>query len=172
MASKRYTQEQFIQAVASSKSYSEVCRTIGISDKGGNLNTVKRKIQELNLDMSHFTGSRWNKGLTSENHKSIKKKDISEILIENSGWTSHNLKLRLIKEGIKECKCERCNRTEWEGFPIPVELHHINGNHKDNRLENLQILCPNCHALTENYSGKSSNKVLSAQKETSDVEVG
>lgn len=172
MASKRYTIEDLKEAVSLSKSYSEVCRRLGISDKGGNLNTVKKKIIDLGLDMSHFTGSRWNKGLTSEEHKSIKKKDISEILIENSGWTSHNLKLRLIKEGIKECKCERCNRTEWEGFPIPIELHHINGNHKDNRLENLQILCPNCHALTENYSGKSSNKVMSAQEETLEVEVG
>ena len=58
---------------------------------------------------------------------------------------------------IKEYKCERCGRTEWEGFPIPLELHHLNGVHNDNRLENLQILCPNCHALTDNYSGKSSN---------------
>ena len=90
MTSKRYTEEQFIQAVKDSKSYSEVCRRIGISDKGGNLNTVKRKIEKLKLDMSHFTGSRWNKGLTSEDHKSIKKKDISEILIENSGWSSFN----------------------------------------------------------------------------------
>lgn len=53
--------------------------------------------------------------------------------------------------------------------PIPLELHHINGVHNDNRLENLQILCPNCHAFTDNYSGK---KVLSAQEETPDVEVG
>lgn len=122
--------------------------------------------------MSHFTGSRWNKGLTSENHQSIKKKDISEILIENSGWTSHNIKLRILKEGLKEPKCERCGRTEWEGQSIPLELHHLNGNHKDNRLENLQILCPNCHALTDNYSGKSSNKVMSAQEETLGVEAG
>lgn len=172
MASKRYTEEQFIQAVKDSKSYSEVCRRIGISDKGGNLSTVKRKIKELKLDMSHFTGARWNKGLTSKDHKSIKKKDISEILVENSGWTSFNIKNRILKEGLKERKCERCQRTEWEGNPIPLELHHINGIHKDNRLENLQILCPNCHALTENYSGKSSNKVLSAQKETSKVELG
>ena len=84
MASKRYTIEDLKEAVSLSKSYSEVCRRLGISDKGGNLNTVKKKIIDLGLDMSHFTGSRWNKGLTSEEHKSIKKKNISEILIENS----------------------------------------------------------------------------------------
>jgi len=72
------------------------------------LSTVKRKIKELKLDMSHFTGARWNKGLTSKDHKSIKKKDISEILVENSGWTSFNIKNRILNEGLKERKCERC----------------------------------------------------------------
>ena len=168
MASKKYTEEQFKQAVKDSKSYAEVCRKIGISPKGGNLNTVKKKIEDLNLDKSHFTGSRWNKGLTSSDHHSIKKKNISEILIENSGWTSHNIRNRLLKEGIKEYKCECCGNSEWMGKPIPLELHHLNGIHTDNRFENLQILCPNCHAQTDNYSGK----VMSAQEETLDVEEG
>ena len=155
MASKRYTEEQFIEAVKVSSSYADVCRHIGISPKGGNLNTVKRKILELGLDMSHFTGQRWNKGLKAGEHPAIKAKPIEEILVENSGWTSHNIKNKLIKLGIKEAKCEVCGNTEWLGQPIPLELHHINGVHTDNRLENLQILCPNCHAQTDNYSGKS-----------------
>lgn len=171
MASKRYSIEEFVKAVEESYSYSQVCRKIGISPKGGNLNLVKKRIERLGLDISHFTGARWNKGLTAEQHCSIKKKPIEEILIQNSGWTSHSVKLRLLKEGIKECKCENCGRTEWEGGPIPLELHHINGIHTDNRLDNLQILCPNCHALTDNYSGKSS-QVMSAQEETLEVEAG
>lgn len=101
--------------------------------------------------MSHFTGARWNKGKTSETHPSIKKKDISEILVENSGWASGNIRRRLIKEGLKEAKCECCGRSEWMGVPIPLELHHINEVHTDNRLENLLILCPNCHALTDSH---------------------
>lgn len=146
-----YTQEQFIEAVKSSYSYSEVCRTLGISPKGGNLKTVKNKILQLELDASHFTGQRWNKGKTSEDHPSIKKKDISEILIENSGWSSGAIRQRLIKEGLKEAKCECCGRTEWLGLPIPLELHHINEIHTDNRLENLLVLCPNCHAMTDSH---------------------
>lgn len=156
MNSKRYTEEEFIEAVKKSKSYSGVCRLIGISPKGGNLKTVKENIATLGLDVSHFTFKNWNKGLTYKDNPSIKKKDISEILIDNSGWSSHSVKLRLFKEGIKEKVCERCGRREWEGQEIPLELHHLNGKHDDNRLENLQILCPNCHALTDNYSGKSS----------------
>lgn len=147
----KYTNDEFIEAVKVSHSYSEVCRRIGISPKGGNLNTVKNKIQKLNLDMSHFTGQRWNKGLTSKDHSSIKKKDISEILVENSGWNSGAIRQRLIKEGLKESKCECCGRSEWMGIPIPLELHHINEIHTDNRLENLLILCPNCHAMTDSH---------------------
>ena len=151
MASKNYTQEQFIEAVKNSYSYSGVCRILGISPKGGNLKTVKNKIQQLELNASHFTGQRWNRGKTSENHSSIKKKDISEILVENSGWSSGAIRQRLIKEGLKESKCECCGRSEWMGIPIPLELHHINEIHTDNRLENLLILCPNCHAMTDSH---------------------
>ena len=66
-----------------------------------------------------------------------------------------------MKEGYKECRCEKCGNTEWFGKPIPLELHHINGDNNDNSLENLQMLCPNCHAFTYNYGGKNqkTNKI-------------
>ena len=63
--------------------------------------------------------------------------------------------------------CENCQLTEWQGKPIPLEIHHINGINTDNRLENLQLLCPNCHALTDNYRGRAH---LSALSERRDVE--
>lgn len=166
MSSKRYTKEQVIEAVKVSKSNAEVCRRIGISPKGGNSKTVKKIIQKLNLDISHFTGSNWNKGLTSDKHPSIIKKDISEILIENSGWSSSGIRIRLLKEGLKEYKCECCGLSEWQGNPIPLQLHHLNGVHTDNRFENLQLLCPNCHALTDNYSGRSSKRKYNESSKT------
>jgi 5-methylcytosine-specific restriction endonuclease McrA len=65
----------------------------------------------------------------------------------------------LINEGIKEHKCELCGITEWNGKPAPIELDHINGKHTDNRIENLRILCPNCHAQTPTWrKSKSSLK--------------
>ena len=65
------------------------------------------------------------------------------------------LKERLYRDGLKEKKCELCGITDWRGKEIAFHLHHINGNPKDNRLENLQIVCPNCHSQTENYCDKN-----------------
>ena len=55
-------------------------------------------------------------------------------------------------------RCELCLNTEWQNLPIPLEVHHLDGEHLNNELENLQLLCPNCHALTENWRGKNINK--------------
>jgi 5-methylcytosine-specific restriction endonuclease McrA len=138
---------QFIEAVKLSFSYSGVCRLIGLAPRGGNLRTVKLRITRLKLDISHFTGSRWNKNQTSVTNPSIKERPMNEILTENSGWTSHAIRNKLLKHKLKDYRCECCGLTEWMGQPIPLELHHINNNHSDNRLENLQILCSNCHSL-------------------------
>lgn len=152
MANRKYTDDDIIEAVKSSHSYREVCRKLNLCDHGGSPSHLKKIISNMKLDTSHFTGKSWAKGESFLTNNNIRKKDISEILIENSGWNSHNLKNRLLKENIKEYKCECCNNSEWNGKPIPLELHHINGIHTDNRLENLQLLCCNCHAQTETYS--------------------
>lgn len=169
MNSKRkWTDDQFISAVSSSKSYAEVIKKLGLKPAGSNYETVKSKIKELNLNTSHMTGQGWNVKLKFVPNTA---QPLSEILVKNSTFKStFNLKNRLLKEGLKEHKCEICKQTEWLGKPIPLELHHINNVKNDLRIENLQILCPNCHAQTDNYRGKQKGK--SAQKETSDVEVG
>ena len=87
------------------------------------------------------------------------RKNASEFLYKGSTISSHKLKLKLLRDNIKEIVCERCKGKEWLGETIPLELHHINGNRFDNRLSNLQLLCPNCHALTDNYSGRKMQKV-------------
>jgi 5-methylcytosine-specific restriction endonuclease McrA len=60
---------------------------------------------------------------------------------------------------LKEARCERCGLTEWLGKPAPLQLHHVNGDGKDNRPENLQILCPNCHSQTDSWGGRNRRKV-------------
>lgn len=150
MAHKR-TEEEYREAIKNAKSIAEALRNLGIKDQGGNYRIIKQAIKKYGIDTSHFLGKGWNVGLKFNFGKKIETKD---ILVENSGFNTYHLKERLFKEGIKEKKCERCKRTEWENEPIPLELHHINGDCTDNRIENLQVLCPNCHALTDNYRKK------------------
>lgn len=76
---------------------------------------------------------------------------LDEYLVRGTRRSRHNIKRRLIDAGLKAARCEGCQLTEWRGVAIPLELHHRNGERHDNRLENLALLCPNCHALTENF---------------------
>ena len=81
-----------------------------------------------------------------------------EEYIKSSKVQSNKLRRKLLREGLKEYKCECCNNTYWNGVPIPLEVHHKDGNKTNNELDNLQILCPNCHALTPTYRGKNIKK--------------
>lgn len=97
-----------------------------------------------------YNGNKGEKGFKRSPHR----KSASEYLHKGSTINSHKLKLKIIEDNIKEQKCEACNRIKWQNDSIPLQLHHINGDRFDNRLSNLQILCPNCHALTDNFSGR------------------
>lgn len=149
----KISNKEFSEIVKSSLSIAEVIRKCGRIPAGGNYRSIKKRIVQLNLNTNHFTGQGWNVG---ERYISpVKAKPLVEILVENSFYQSYKLAKRLLKEGLKERKCECCGNITWLGKDIPLELHHINGDNTDNRIENLQILCPNCHALTDNYRGKN-----------------
>lgn len=77
---------------------------------------------------------------------------------------SSSLKQKLIKDGLKEDKCEICGVSSWNGVKLPLELHHKDGNHYNNNLENLQILCPNCHSIQEGNSGANVGKYATVQE--------
>lgn len=136
----------YIELIKNSTSLCEVCRKAGIAVTTGNYNTLKNLIVDEDVDISHF---KRNGGGYKE------PKNIESYLVENSTLQSNKLKKKLFKANLKEKRCECCGNTEWMGKPINLELHHINGNPRDNRLENLQILCPNCHSYTDTYSGKN-----------------
>lgn len=135
----KYTKELMESAIKDSYSIAEVCRKIGLKPHGSNYKTIKSKIDLYNLDISHFTGQTWNKGKGLTNCTSIHSLD--EIMKEGTIYSSSLLKSRLIKEGLKINKCEKCGCED----PLVLELHHKNRNHFDNRFENLEVLCANCH---------------------------
>lgn len=156
MKSIKYEKHNFEEQVKNSTSYADLAVKIGLAPKGGNYKTLKKYIELYNLDVSHFTGPAWNKGMSySETTSRI---PLETILQKGTNYRSDTLKKRLFKEGLKEYKCEKCGITNWNGKEIVLELHHINGNHFDNRLENLQILCPNCHSQTPTHRGKDCKK--------------
>lgn len=97
-----------------------------------------------------------------------KKLPLEELLVRGTYRSRHNLRLRLIREGVKEARCEQCGLSSWRGAPVPLALHHVNGERLDNRLENLELLCMNCHGLTVNFSGRK--RCARAVRERSDHE--
>ena len=154
---KYYQKDALEKTISGSYSFAEALRKIGLKDLGSNFKTIKKYVQEYNIDTSHFRGQTWNKGMSNTAYVAYNK--LEDIFKENTNFKSSTLKYRLVKEGLKQWKCEKCgNEGVWEGKGL---VHHINGNHYDNRLENLQILCPNCHSQTDNFRTK--NNTLSVK---------
>lgn len=122
-----------------SKAY--ICRQLNCKPETLNSYLSKMGIQ--------YAGNKSGRGIKDDTTY----KTAIEYINSGSIIKSHRLKQKLIRDGLKEHKCEKCGFQTWNGLPIPLELHHKDGNHYNNQLDNLQILCPNCHAQEENNSG-------------------
>ena len=128
-----------------------------------NINWINKKIKNLNIDISHWLGQGYLKGKTHNWGNEI---PLEKILVEQSSYTSlNNLKKKLIKAKLLEYKCDKCGLTKWNNLPLSLQLHHKNGNGEDHRMENLQLLCPNCHYLPETHYWRSPEPKINYFKE-------
>lgn len=142
--------EEFEAIVKKHQHYVDILEELGFKRTSGSMGkVVKARIIHDNIDVSHMS-KRHNRG-------GIKRIPLEDILIKDSKYTNMNvLKRRLVAEGIKEYICTKCfNDGNWQGTSLVLQLDHIDGDHKNNEVENLRFLCPNCHSQTDTYSGKN-----------------
>lgn len=152
MKTFKNSDEEFIKAVKECESIRGVLKSLNLAGQGANYRGFHIRVKRLGLDTSHFTGQGHLKGKSCS--WSVKK-DINDFLVEYSPHNNGNIKRRLIKEGILPAKCCICSIDSWNEMPLSLQMDHINRCDTDNRLENLRLLCPNCHSQTHNFAGRN-----------------
>lgn len=140
------------EAVKEVSSWRALALKLGMTYPSASIySTVRPFCLRNGIDFGHFLGQASNRGKARPEYRN----PIDLYLTNELRISSHALKLKLIEEGLKAHRCEVCNRTHWNEKPIPIQLHHLDGNSTNNVFENLQIICPNCHAQTSNYCSKN-----------------
>lgn len=147
-----FSKDELQKIINESTSIREVLLKCGLNGGGGSHAKFSRYLQQNNFDTSTLVGRSIGRHVSDRKTPS----HLIKALVENGTCNSSKLKKRLFLYGVKEKKCEVCGITHWNNEELVMELHHINGIHTDNRLENLIILCPNCHSQTHNFRGKNS----------------
>ncbi len=162
MGAKLWTNEQLKEAVKNSNNIAECIRELDLNSSSTTYKCLRRAIEENNIDFSHFNPSKY-----------VKPRNLDEILVENSTYTSSNcLKKRLFKNNIFENKCSLCGLSdEWNNKKIIHILDHINGVNNDNRIENLRIVCPNCNSQLDTFAGRNCRKYIEFKNPENKVNV-
>jgi len=147
-------EENIANQVSKSRSITEALNNIGIKARSGNFSTLKKYIKKYKMDISHFDPIA--AGMEKKKGTRFQPISLTEILNGNHPtYKTYSLKHRLIKEGILQNNCNSCkNEGHWRGRRLVLDLDHINGISDDHHLENLQLLCPNCHSQTPTFKTK------------------
>lgn len=152
MKKLKYTKKELEVVIKSSVTKTEILKKLNMGTGGGHFRQLNMLIKYYNIDTSHLLGQAWLRGKT---HYHRNRLSLEEIMVVNSTYGSSELRKRLIKEELLKNICNECGQLpEWNGKPLTLQLDHINGDHSDNRKDNLQILCPNCHTQTETWGTK------------------
>jgi hypothetical protein len=145
--------QKFAVLVKNATSIGQILQHFGLQNKGGNHNTVRRRIDAEKLDISHIPMGRG----SNKNRTFGPRRPLEELLVKNSDYRSTHLKDRLIANKVIPHKCADCGiGAAWNGKKLVLQLEHKNGDNRDNRLKNLCFLCPNCHSQTPTFAGKNS----------------
>lgn len=155
----KYTKELLQEAVSKSSSWATLLTYLGRKQSGGMHRLITAWVKHYSIDTSHFTGQGWNKGLNKNTSQSVLSGSIKitipdeKVFCKDSTYASSKLYKRLLKLGYKD-ECSTCHISSWTGRKLRLHVDHINGEHSDNRLDNLRLLCPNCHSLTETFGSR------------------
>ena len=138
---------EILQWIDENQSKAYMARELNCNPK-----TINSVLAKLGID---YSGNQSGKGQSKSNNNYM---PLQKYLTTSLDIQSNKVRNKLLREGYKNHQCECCGMTEWLGQPIPLELHHKDGNRNNNTLENYQLLCPNCHAFTDSYRGKNCAK--------------
>ena len=156
-ASRSTTKSCSKPIVQSSVSIAEVSRQLGLKPSGGNHRMISTRLRLLNISTGHFKGQGWAKGESAITSLAIARLTVQKAIPDEAVFVKNSPLVygqRIIKRMLRlgwKYLCAECGLSEWCGKPISLHLDHLNGISNDNRLENLRLLCPNCHSQTPTY---------------------
>lgn len=147
MAYNIYSKENLEPIIRCNISWSGVIQALGLRQAGGTQENLRKRAKAFSISTSHFLGQAHNRGKTGVGKAYTKETLLQKVLVKGKAHHGTHLLRSLIRLGIKKRECEKCHHTQWMEQDIPLEIHHLDEDHENNELSNLEVLCPNCHAL-------------------------